>query len=95
MVMSCSILVTMRNISDNFYTENQSTYYAQRRLSKNRDVYEIMWKNMVEPDRSQIRIWRMRITCCIPKATNILSEYIILIAYPMHEWLRERAWILR
>ena len=24
----------------------------------------------VEPDRSQMRIWRMRIACWVPKATN-------------------------
>jgi len=33
-------------------------------------VYEIMWKNMLEPDRSQMTIWRMRITCWIPKSTR-------------------------
>jgi len=43
-------------------------------------VYEIMWKNTVEPDRSQMKIWRMRIACCIPKATNTHSEYVLVIA---------------
>ena len=28
--------------------------------------------NMVEPDKQQITIWRTRIACCIPKATNTL-----------------------
>jgi len=27
---------------------------------ENRAVYEIMWKNIVEPDRPQMTIWRMR-----------------------------------
>ena len=40
---------------------------------ENRAVYEIMWKNTVEPDRPQMAIWRMRIACWIPKATNTLS----------------------
>ena len=39
--------------------------------------------------------WYMRFARCIPKATNILSEYIIFIVYPMREWLREHASILR
>jgi len=39
----------------------------------NRDVYEIMWKNTVQPDRPQTTIWRMHIICWIPKATNTHS----------------------
>jgi len=31
---------------------------------------EIVWKNIEEPDRPQMTIWRMRIACWIPKATN-------------------------
>ena len=40
-------------------------------------------------------IRRMRIACCIPKATNIISEYIIFIVYPVHERLSEHASLLR
>jgi len=29
-----------------------------------------MWKNIVERDRPQMTIWRMRIACWIPKVTN-------------------------
>jgi hypothetical protein len=35
-----------------------------------------------------IKILRMRIACWIPKATNTLPEYVILI--PLQQWLRER-----
>jgi hypothetical protein len=41
-------------------------------------VYEIMWKNIVEPNRPQMTIWRMRITCWIAKATDTYSEWVIL-----------------
>ena len=44
---------------------------------ENRDVYEIMWKNVVEPDRPQMTIWHMRIARWIAKATNSHSEYVI------------------
>ena len=37
---------------------------------ENRDVYEIIWKNTAEQGRPQMAIWRMRIACWIPKATN-------------------------
>jgi len=36
-------------------------------------------------------IWRMRIACCIPKATNTHSEYVTLIAFRLQQWLHERA----
>jgi len=35
-----------------------------------------MWKNILEPDKPQMTIWRVRIACWIPNATNILSEYV-------------------
>jgi hypothetical protein len=48
-------------------------------------VYEIMWKNTVKPGRPQMARWGMRIACWIPKATNIHSEYVILIAFPRQQ----------
>jgi len=39
-------------------------------FSENRAVYEIMWKNNVQPDRPQMTKWRVRIECWTPKATN-------------------------
>jgi len=53
-----------------------------------------MCKNIVEPDRPQITIWRMRIAYWIPKATDAHSEYVIFIAFPLQQWLKERASIL-
>ena len=50
---------------------------------------------MVERDRPQMTLWRMRITGWIPKATDTHSEYVIIIAFPWQQWLRERASILR
>jgi hypothetical protein len=40
-------------------------------------------------------IWGMRIACRIPKATNIQAEYVMLIAFPRQQWLRERPSMLR
>jgi len=39
-------------------------------------------------------IWRMRIPYWIPKATNTNSEYAILIAFLLQQWLHERASML-
>jgi hypothetical protein len=38
-----------------------------------------MWKNIVEPVRPQMTIWRMGIACCSPMATKTHSEYVILL----------------
>ena len=62
---------------------------------ENHAVYEIMWKNTAERGRVQMTIWCMRIACWIPKVTNTHSEYVILIAFPLQQWLHERASMLR
>jgi hypothetical protein len=38
---------------------------------------------------------RMRFACWITKATNTRSEYVILVAFPRQQWLRERTSMLR
>jgi hypothetical protein len=43
-----------------------------------------MWENIVERDRPQMAIWRMRIACWIPKATNTHTQnvqYLLLFQY--------------
>jgi hypothetical protein len=40
-------------------------------------------------------IRRMRFACWITKAIDTHSEYVILIAFPRQQWLRERASVLR
>jgi hypothetical protein len=62
---------------------------------ENRAVYEIMWKNIAESDRPQMAIWRTRIACWIRKATDTYSEYVILIPFPLQQWLRERTSMFR
>ena len=47
-----------------------------KKINENHAVYEKLWKNIVQPDRSQMTIWRMHIACRIPKATNTHSEYV-------------------
>jgi hypothetical protein len=42
-------------------------------FSESHAVYEKMWENIVERGRLQVIIWRMRIACWIPKATNTHS----------------------
>jgi len=39
-------------------------------------------------------IRHLRVACWLPKATDTHSEYVILIAFPLQEWLHERALML-
>jgi hypothetical protein len=41
-------------------------------FSENRVVYGKTWKNIKEPDRTQMKIWRKRIPRWMPKRTNTL-----------------------
>ena len=55
------ILLRMRNVSDRSWWENQNTQFMLSNfLSENHTIYQIMWKNMVEPDRLQVTIRLMR-----------------------------------
>ena len=61
----------------------------------NRAFHEITWKNIVQTDRPHVTIWHMRIASWKPNATNTHSEFAILIAFPLQQWLHERASMLR
>ena len=86
----------MRNVLKPSCTENQNTHFVFNNFfPENGAVYEIVWKNIVGRGRAQMTIWRMCIACCIPKATNTHSQYVILIAFPLQQWLYERASVIR
>jgi hypothetical protein len=81
-----------------FVEKIKTHFYVQSFFfSENRAVYEIMWRNTVQPDRATdvSIIRRMRFACWITKATDTHSEYVIVIAFPRQRWLRERASLLR
>jgi len=61
---------------------------------ESRAIYEIMWENMVEPDRPQMTIWHVRFVCWISRATDAHSEYVTVIAFPRQQRLRQRASVL-
>jgi hypothetical protein len=84
-VTSHFFLLRMRCVSDKSRRENENTQFTFNIFFffKNRVVYEIMWKNIVQPARPQTTIWRIRIACWIPKATNTLSDYVKLVAFPL------------
>jgi hypothetical protein len=44
-------------------------------------VYDIKWKNMVEPNSPKTAIWHIRFGCWISKVTDKHSEYETLIVF--------------
>jgi hypothetical protein len=57
MIIPRSILFRIINVSDRSCGENQNTFYIQYFFFfENCAIYEIMWKNMVQPDRPQMTI---------------------------------------
>ena len=95
-IISRSILLKVKNILDKICIENQNKHLVFNIFSplENRDVNEIMWKNILELDRPQMKILRMHIACWITKATNTLSEYVIIIVFPLQRWLYEHSSML-
>ena len=38
-----------------------------------------------------MKMWRMPFAWWVSKATNTHSQYVILFAFPLQQWLQERA----
>jgi len=88
-------LFSEREIFQTEILENIKTYFVFCNFFfENRAIYEIMWKNILEPNRPQMTIWSMLIVismrhiviqhtiiCWIAMATNTHSEYVILLFF--------------
>jgi hypothetical protein len=96
MTISRWIVLRMRNVPDKSCRENQNTHfmYSKFFFFENRAVYRIMWQNTYSQKCYRNIPRRMRYTCWIKKATDTHSEYVILIAFPKQQWLRERVLLL-
>ena len=83
-IISRSVLLRVRNVSDKSCTEIQNTHFVfSNFFFANRTVCEIMWKKygwsrQVTADNMK---WHTRIACRTPKTTNTHSQYIILIDF--------------
>jgi hypothetical protein len=55
-IVSRFILLRMRNVSENVVEKIRAHILCSIFSPENRLVCEIMWKNMVQPDRSQVKI---------------------------------------
>jgi hypothetical protein len=61
----------MRNVSDKFVEPMKNTHFIFNNFCfENLTVHEVKWKIIIQPNRPQMKIRRMRIACWLPKATN-------------------------
>jgi hypothetical protein len=60
----------MRNFSEKVVEKIKTHFKFNNFFFENHDVYEVMWKRMVLPDRPQMAINRMRSLCLMTKATE-------------------------
>jgi hypothetical protein len=92
--ISQSVLPRMKNVSDNSCRGNKNIHFVVYNfVFKNRAVYEIMWKNTVLRRRARMTIGRMCIAYWVTKATHTHTG--CNTAFPLQQWLQERASLLR
>jgi hypothetical protein len=72
----------MRNISDKSWGDHNTFMFSNFFFRKIVPLMRSCEKNVVVSDKPRMTIWRMRIACWIPQATNPHSEYVIRIAFP-------------
>jgi hypothetical protein len=102
-VCTCMIIprwipLRARNVTDKSCRENQNTYFVfSKFFSEDCAVYEMMMEKYGRArqatDDSIAR--RMRFAWRVTKATDVRSEYLILNAFSLQQWLGEGASMLR
>jgi len=94
MMISRSAFLGRRNIWNEDCRDDEYTCFVFNNFSF-LAVSEVMCENIAAPGRPQVTTWRMRIAWWIPQSTNTLSECVILIAFPLQQWLYELSVMLR
>jgi hypothetical protein len=81
-----TVAITSRSVVNMFQTsvveKIKRHFVFSKFIPENSSIYEIMYTKYCRARQDTTTIWRMRIACWIPKATNTYSEYAILVAVP-------------
>jgi hypothetical protein len=86
----------MKKLQTKVVEKIKTHFMTNNCFSKIVPFYGIMWKNTVEPQRPQMTMWWMlRTACWIPKATNTHSYYVVLIDFPLQQWLHKHTSMLQ
>jgi hypothetical protein len=71
----------MRDVSNKSRRENKNTQIIFITFSENRAVYEIIWKNIVQPERLQMS--KRRTAFWIGRDKNTRSGSVKFIVFPL------------
>jgi hypothetical protein len=75
MITSRSIILRIKKDLDKRSRENQNSHFTSNNcIPKSRAIYEITRRNMLQLNRPQVTIWRMRIAWWITKVTDTRSH---------------------
>jgi hypothetical protein len=74
------------------YRQSKHTFCVKKLFYENRTVYEIIYKNMVQPHGPKTTIWCMRITSWIPNQ-RIQTRSDSLVHFISHGGTRWRSWL--
>ena len=93
------ILLRMRNVSDKSCRENKNTHFVFKNFFFSRKSCRL-WDSVEKHGRGRQAthdsiIRPSRFACWITKTRDKHSEYVILVAFPRQQWLRERVSVLR
>jgi len=95
--ISRRILLRMRIASVKSNIDNQITHFLFNKFFFRKSFRQ--WDNVEKcgragqaTDGNKIRL--MLFACWTPKATNTHSEYVIVITFPLQQWLHERTSVL-
>jgi len=98
LIISRSFLPVMGHALDKSCRENRNMHFCIQWLFFFLRKSCLLWdnvENVVQPDRPQMTVRRMRIACWITKATNTHAEYVVHTAFPLQPWWHEFASLLR
>jgi hypothetical protein len=85
-------VIRKRNVLDKNCKDNQNTRSVfNEHFFLNLAIYGIIWKNTVDPGHTIDTNVAHAHCMLIPKATHSHKEYVILIAFPLQQWLHECA----
>jgi len=95
MILSLWMRLRMRNISDKFGVKLEAHILYSVIFFENLAFYVVTWTILYSPVNHKWQtIWSIRIACWVPMSTNAYSEHIIVIAFPLQQWLQERSSVL-
>jgi len=96
-IISLSVLLNMRYISDKRRGENRKMFYDKQPFFfffffANRAVWDNA-ENIVQSDKVQMTVWWVCIARWIPKATHTHSQCVILVAFRLQQWVHKGLYV--